>query len=76
MTRAQLCLYAEDAGNALSEARHGKQWKNEVPADLAGPMARTSTGKDFFVHEIAMANVDDRGTVAPVMVTRWYEIRG
>ncbi|OJT11326.1 hypothetical protein TRAPUB_12201, partial [Trametes pubescens] len=72
VTRADLHLYPEVDGNKLCEARHAKRWQDEVDAALAAPMARSTTGKDYFVNEVALANIDMQGTVAPVMVARWF----
>lgn len=68
MTRADLHLYHKDNGSKLCEAWHGGRWRDEVNPVLAGPMARSETGKDYFVNEVAMANIDAQGTIAPVMV--------
>ncbi|KAH9851930.1 hypothetical protein C2E23DRAFT_780036 [Lenzites betulinus] len=76
VTRARLHLYAEDAGNVLREARHGRRWGVEVDPNLAGPMARSATGKDYYVHEIALANIDEHGTIAPVVIARWFQRGG
>lgn len=72
MTRAQLHLYSEDGGETLHEARHGRRWGREVDAVLAGPMARSKTGKDYFVNEVALAVVDAQGSAVPVMIARWF----
>ncbi|KAG8978953.1 hypothetical protein FRB90_008233, partial [Tulasnella sp. 427] len=77
--RPHLRFYAEDCGKHVSEARHGSRWAREVNANLAGPMARLECGGsfiDFYVHEIALANVDSYGTYAPVLPTRWFERSG
>lgn len=76
MTRADLHLYAEDGENKLHEARQGTRWRDEVNPVLTGPMARSATGKDYFVNEVALANIDAHGTVAPVMVARWFTRAG
>ena len=72
MVRPFIFTYAEDAGAALSEARHAAKWLCEVDAQAGGPMARSEQGKDYFVNEIAMANIDTLGRIAPVMIRRWF----
>lgn len=77
--RPYLRFYAEDCGKHVSEARHGARWAQEVNANFAGPMARLECGGsfiDFYVHEVALANIDSYGTYAPVMPTRWFERSG
>ncbi|KAH9946550.1 hypothetical protein B0H21DRAFT_822615 [Amylocystis lapponica] len=54
----------------------GARWLHEVDANLAGPMARGADGKDYYVDEIALANLDDMGRVGPVMVRRWFRRGG
>ncbi|KAI0260095.1 hypothetical protein BC834DRAFT_973700 [Gloeopeniophorella convolvens] len=48
----------------------------EVDPNTASPMARASDGQDYFVHEPALANVDQFGTVAPVWIERWFQKGG
>lgn len=77
--RPHLRFYAEDCGKHVSEARHATRWTREVNANFAGPMARLECGGsfiDFYVHEVALANIDTYGTYAPVMPTRWFERTG
>lgn len=42
-----------------------------MDANLAGPMARSATGKDYFVEEVAVVDIPGRG-LSPVMVSRWF----
>lgn len=79
LVRSHLKFYAEDAGKKVSEARHGTRWSSEVSASLAGPMARLEMDGahlDLYVHEAAIANIDELGTLGPVMPTRWFERDG
>ncbi|KAI0054859.1 hypothetical protein BV25DRAFT_1766987, partial [Artomyces pyxidatus] len=76
MVRRHMRFLAEDSGVKLEEARQAQRWLSEVDGNLAGPMARTKHGKDFFVYEPALANIDCLGTTAPVMPTRWFTREG
>ena len=63
----------EDSGESLSECWQARRWRQEVAGNLAGPMARGASGKDYFVDEVAMACVGGQGgDLAPVMVRRWF----
>jgi hypothetical protein len=35
-------------------------------------MARSGNGKDYYVEEAALANIDSDGTIAPVIPMRWF----
>ncbi|KAL7285971.1 hypothetical protein ACG7TL_001086 [Trametes sanguinea] len=59
-----------------SELRGAKRWAHEVDANLAAPMARSADGKDYFVNELAMANIDAFGYLAPVVPIRWFRRDG
>lgn len=72
--RSQLATYAQVGGNILENTRQARKWLKEVDANLAGPMARGSDGKDYYVHELALVYLD--GVERPVMITRWYERDG
>ncbi|KAI0696468.1 hypothetical protein C8T65DRAFT_583417, partial [Cerioporus squamosus] len=71
VARARLQVYAEESGERLAECRQARRWRHEVNANLAAPMARSATGKDYFVEEIAVVDVPGRG-LAPVMISRWF----
>ncbi|KZT68815.1 hypothetical protein DAEQUDRAFT_788403 [Daedalea quercina L-15889] len=74
--RPFIFTYAEDEGEKLSEARHARKWLREVDPNAGGPMARTEQGTDYFVNEVAMANLDNLGVLydddpyAPL--NRWH----
>ncbi|CDO70741.1 hypothetical protein BN946_scf184798.g56 [Trametes cinnabarina] len=76
LVRSKLELYPEDGGNELKHPRQGRKWREEVDPNLAAPMARTAEGKDFFVHELALASIDTLGHVAPIVPTRWFHRNG
>ncbi len=57
----------------MSDTRHGRRWGEDIDPNLAGPMARASDGKDYYVQEFAMADVPALGGLVPVMIARWYE---
>ncbi|KAJ6580335.1 hypothetical protein B0H10DRAFT_2179659 [Mycena sp. CBHHK59/15] len=76
LVRPHLHLYPEDSGKRLEEARQGAKWKDEVDGNLSAPMARAENGKDYFVEEPALANIDDDGTIGPVMPMRWFTRNG
>ena len=59
--------------NYMSDTRHGCRWGEDVDPNLAGPMAHGVDGKDYFVQELAMADIPDLGGLVPVIITRWYE---
>ena len=70
--RKHLATYARDSGDGLYETREARKWLQDVDANLAGPMARAH-GKDYFVNELAMANIPALGGTVPVIIQRWYE---
>ncbi|OSD07171.1 hypothetical protein PYCCODRAFT_1358838 [Trametes coccinea BRFM310] len=72
VTRARLHLYSEDGDGKLREARQGSRWHEEVDPLLAGPMARSATGKDYYVNEMALANLVPEEPAAPVVIARWF----
>ncbi|KAI0362301.1 hypothetical protein OH77DRAFT_1389783, partial [Trametes cingulata] len=76
LVRSTLQLYPVDAGQRLSHPSEAQKWADEVDPDLAAPMARSKDGKDFFVNELAMANIDDLGQVGLVVPTRWFQRDG
>ena len=65
-------VFTEDLGERLAEACQAEKWKNDVHADLAGPMAH-HMGKDYFVNEPALAalGVGDEEIVA-VLPSWWF----
>lgn len=65
-------MYAEDSGDLLAEAHQASKWMWEVDANMAGPMARSRDGKDYFVNEVAMANLDNYSRIGPVMIRQWF----
>lgn len=75
LVRSHLHFYPEESSEH-SDARHGHRWRYEVDPNTASPMARASDGQDYFVHEPALANVDQFGTVAPVWIERWFQKGG
>ncbi|TFY59665.1 hypothetical protein EVJ58_g5640 [Rhodofomes roseus] len=72
LVRPFIFTYAEDSNGQLSEARQASKWLWEVDPNAGGPMARSKDGKDYFVNEVAMANLDELGRIGPVMVQRWF----
>jgi hypothetical protein len=66
-----LHLYPEDSGIRLEEARQATKWKEEVDGNVSAPMARSMNGKDYYVEEPVMANLDSHGNIGPVMPMRW-----
>ncbi|KAJ7110514.1 hypothetical protein C8R44DRAFT_833390 [Mycena epipterygia] len=76
LVRKHLHLYPEDSGCRLEEARQAAKWKEEVDGNVSAPMARAENGKDYYVEEAALANIDDEGTVGPVMPMRWFTRHG
>ena len=72
LVRPHIWVFTEDSGERLAEACQAEKWKNDVHADLAGPMAR-HLGKDYFVNEPALAalGVGDDEMVA-VLPSRWF----
>ncbi|KAI0669224.1 hypothetical protein C8Q78DRAFT_1042302 [Trametes maxima] len=76
LVRPNIEVYAEDAGDQLKHPRQAKKWAHEVDPNLSAPMARNAEGKDFFVNELAMANIDSLGYVAPVVPVRWFSRDG
>ncbi|KAJ7246761.1 hypothetical protein C8J57DRAFT_726125 [Mycena rebaudengoi] len=71
LVRPYLHLYPEDSGIRLEEARQATKWKEEVDGNVSAPMARSANGKDCYVEEPAMANLDGHGNIGPVMPMRW-----
>ena len=70
-----LHLYPEDGdGTHLKHPGQGRKWAKEIDPTLAAPMARASDGRDYFVNEIAMAEVNKN--VTPVIVARWFQRDG
>ncbi|KAJ2990713.1 hypothetical protein NUW54_g8391 [Trametes sanguinea] len=76
LVRSKLEFYPEFAENELQHPRQAKKWCEEIDPNLAAPMARNAEGKDFFVHELALASIDGLGHVAPVVPTRWFYRNG
>ncbi|KII94845.1 hypothetical protein PLICRDRAFT_693166 [Plicaturopsis crispa FD-325 SS-3] len=72
LVRRNLWTYSEDTGARIEEARQAERWRTEVDGNLAGPMARGDDGRDYFVEEPCMANIDQWGTPGPVMPMRWF----
>jgi hypothetical protein len=50
MVRKHLHFLPEDAGDKLSEARHGDRWLNELDNDQLTPMVRVNQS-DYYVYE-------------------------
>ncbi|KAJ7239146.1 hypothetical protein C8J57DRAFT_1086540 [Mycena rebaudengoi] len=71
LIRPHLHLYPEDTGEHLEEARQAAKWKDEVDANIAGPMARDVDGKDYYVEEPCLAHLNNGG-VGPVLPIRWF----
>ncbi|KAJ7436385.1 hypothetical protein B0H11DRAFT_2164125 [Mycena galericulata] len=57
--RPHLDFYPEDSGKILDEARQGKRWLEEMPAQQTTPMARIGT-IDYFIYEPAIWRVVQR----------------
>ncbi|KZT19673.1 hypothetical protein NEOLEDRAFT_1158985 [Neolentinus lepideus HHB14362 ss-1] len=76
LVRPHLEFYPEDSGIRLQEARQAARWREEVDALVACPMVCNDDGRDFFIEESCMANIDNLGTVAPVMPVRWFKHEG
>ncbi|KAJ7702836.1 hypothetical protein B0H17DRAFT_1157414 [Mycena rosella] len=76
LVRKHLHLYPEDTGCRLEEARQAAKWKEEVDSNVSSPMARAENGRDYYVEEAALANIDPDGTVAPVMPMCWFTRHG
>ncbi|KAI0716145.1 hypothetical protein C8T65DRAFT_572363 [Cerioporus squamosus] len=76
IVRRHLATYAQDPGNFLHDTRQARKWREEVDPNLAGPMARAADGKDYFVQELALAEVPAAGGTIPIMILRWYEKDG
>ncbi|EMD30755.1 hypothetical protein CERSUDRAFT_101017 [Gelatoporia subvermispora B] len=72
LVRPHLHVYPEDSGTTLHEARQGRRWLHEMPADVACPMARSDHGLDFFVNELALVLLDPAHGPIPVLVERWF----
>ncbi|KAI0363135.1 hypothetical protein BV20DRAFT_1058313 [Pilatotrama ljubarskyi] len=73
LVRPSLEVYPQDAGMQMKHPRQAKKWAHEVDPNLAALMARSDElGKDFFVNELAMANIDHLGTTGLVVPTRWF----
>ncbi len=73
IVRKSLETYPEDNGCKLQQASQAARWRHEVDGNLAAPMARDANGKDYFVEEPCMAQLDDTGeVVAPVMPISWF----
>lgn len=62
--------YPEDSGTLLGEACQADKWYREVDGALAAPMARSATGKDYYVEEPCLVSEGD--AVTPVMPVRWF----
>jgi hypothetical protein len=78
LVRPHIHFLSEDAGNILKESWQAEKWKDEVNAELSGPMVRQD-GKDFFIEEPALANMEDvdgSTHVAPVIPMRWFMREG
>ena len=77
VTRPILELYPEDGeGPSLKHPRQGKKWAKEVDPNVAAPMARALDGRDYFIHELAMAKLGSQENIAPVVVARWFQRDG
>ncbi|CDO74677.1 hypothetical protein BN946_scf184828.g17 [Trametes cinnabarina] len=72
VTRVRLHLYSEDGDGKLEEARQGRRWHEEIDPVLAGPMARSEVGKDYYVNEMALAKLRAEEPATPVMIARWF----
>jgi hypothetical protein len=78
LVRPHMHFLSEDAGDILKESWQAEKWKDEVNAELSGPMVRQD-GKDFFIEEPALANIEDvdgSTHVAPVIPMRWFMREG
>ncbi|KII85794.1 hypothetical protein PLICRDRAFT_115102, partial [Plicaturopsis crispa FD-325 SS-3] len=76
LVRKHIKTYAEDIDDSFDGAYHGEKWRHLVDGNLAGPMARAIDGKDYFVEEPAMANINELADVGPVMPVRWFKRNG
>lgn len=75
LVRKHMHFFSEDAGNELKAAWQAGRWKDEVNADISGPMVRHE-GKDYFVNEPALANWGRNGEYRPVLPTRFFRRGG
>ncbi|TBU25646.1 hypothetical protein BD311DRAFT_852410, partial [Dichomitus squalens] len=75
--RSVLHLYPEDGYDTmLKHPRQAKKWAETINPTLAAPMARAADGRDYFVHELAMAKLGSNDDIAPVVIARWYQRDG
>ncbi|PBK90657.1 hypothetical protein ARMGADRAFT_866159, partial [Armillaria gallica] len=70
--RPNLHFYPEQSGQHLSEACQATRWLEEIPDDLASPMARLG-GDDYYVFEPAMLYQHKESYC---ILRRWYTIEG
>lgn len=76
LVRPHLQFYPELTDGHLEEACQAERWVREVDANVAGPMARGANGKDYYVNEVAMVNIEPSGEIVPVMTMRWFTEEG
>ncbi|KAI0630939.1 hypothetical protein C8Q77DRAFT_1159659 [Trametes polyzona] len=67
----------EDAGETLGEAAQVDRWHYEVNPNLACPMVRAVSGKDYFVDEMAMVVLQPNDVEeVPVVIQHWFRKKG
>ncbi|KAF9554000.1 hypothetical protein CPC08DRAFT_697168 [Agrocybe pediades] len=66
--RTHLHFYPQDAGEHLSEARHGARWLSELKPEETTPMIRLS-GTDYYIFEPTMLR-----SGAVCMPFRWFTL--
>ncbi|KAI0629204.1 hypothetical protein C8Q77DRAFT_1161385 [Trametes polyzona] len=77
VTRSILDLYPEDGqATELKHPRQVSKWAKEIDPALAAPMARAEDGRDYFIRELALANVDGSLHPLPVVIARWFRKGG
>lgn len=71
--RPNLHFWPEDSGGNVSEARQASRWMHEMPDDLAPPMIRSASAKDFYIFEPAVLQSHEKGFCMPY---RWFRRNG
>ncbi|EIN04922.1 hypothetical protein PUNSTDRAFT_47181 [Punctularia strigosozonata HHB-11173 SS5] len=71
-----LSRYPEDSGYQHGKSRQSDWWQHKVNPICSEPIARNDVGCDFFVEEPALANVDEFGILAVVMICWWFMRNG
>ncbi|KAG5649708.1 hypothetical protein H0H81_002400 [Sphagnurus paluster] len=71
LVRPHIKVLSEDSGEHLSEPCQAEKWKSEVDPNLSGPMVRKD-GKDYFVNEPALTNINGSEDYVVVPPTQWF----